>query len=210
MVLGTSELIPTSVGIGATVELGVVSADVAAGLNVLSAAGKHWAPNIFQNLVVVIEAGKGAGQAQRIISNSPDTLVIEGRWHEALDTSSCFRIVRAGDVARTPATVLEENIADNGVHASVAFDVSRFQEKTIYVYATAVAVPAPLNVWVELAHTNVATAYVVLGAAPLTLVVTGSLVIPWTTHSSFARVVAQCPGWVGGQWLCQVVFEGKG
>lgn len=102
-----------------------------------------------------------------------------------------------------------ETIADALTHVSIGFPLDALQEKVAYVYATAVGGPAPLNVWVELAPSDVAAAYVLLGA-PTVLAVTGSAIIPWTTHSSFARLVAQCPAWAAGSWVLQCAFEAKG
>ena len=102
-----------------------------------------------------------------------------------------------------------ETIANAVVRTSLSFPVDSLQEKTVYVYATnPLGMAAPLQIWVELAPANVAAAYVAL-AAPTILVVTGTAIIPWTTHSSFARVQAQCPAWVAGSWILQVVFEAK-
>lgn len=102
-----------------------------------------------------------------------------------------------------------ETIADAAVHTSLAFGVSFLQEKTVYIYATnPLGAAAPLNVWVELAPSNVAAAYVPL-ALPTILVVTGSAIIQWTTYSRYARVIAQCPAWAAGAWAVQVVLEGK-
>jgi len=101
-----------------------------------------------------------------------------------------------------------ETITDALQHVSLAFDVSFLQEKTVYVYATAIGGAAALNIWVELAPSNVPAAYVPL-AAPTVLVATGNAILAWTTHSRYARVIAQCPGWVGGAWAVQAAFEAK-
>ena len=101
-----------------------------------------------------------------------------------------------------------ETIADAAEHVSLAFPVEFLQEKVVYVYATAVGGPAQLQVWVELAPSDVAAAYVALGA-PTALAVTGNAIIAWTVHSRYARFIAQCPGWVSGAWVLQAVFEGK-
>lgn len=102
-----------------------------------------------------------------------------------------------------------EAIADAVVHTSLAFDVRFLQEKVVHIYGTNPAgAAAALNVWVELAPSNVPVAYIQL-AAPTILVVTGDAMIAWTMHSRFARVIAQCPLWAAGAWALQVVFEGK-
>lgn len=103
-----------------------------------------------------------------------------------------------------------EAIADAAQHVSLAFGVHAQQEKTVQVYATnLLGLAAPLWVWVEVAPSNVNAAYVQL-AAPTILVVTGNTILQWTTHSSWARVVAQCPAWVLGAWAVQIIIEGKG
>ena len=104
-----------------------------------------------------------------------------------------------------------ETVADALEHVSLSFPADSIQEKVVYVYAVnAAGLAAPLEVWIEIAPSDVAAAYVMLGAAPTILVVTGDVVIPWTTHSSFARVVAQCPAYVIGGWVLQVVVGAKG
>lgn len=102
-----------------------------------------------------------------------------------------------------------ETIADAIQHVSLSLPVEFLQEKVVYIYATnPLGAAAPLQVWVELAPSDVAAAYVQL-AAPTILVVTGDAIIQWTTHSSFARVIAQCPGWAAGAWAVQIAFEAK-
>ena len=102
-----------------------------------------------------------------------------------------------------------ETIADAVVHTSLSFPVDSLQEKTVYVYATnPLGMAAPLQVWVELAPADVAAAYAPL-AAPTILVVTGTAILQWTTHSSFARIRAQCPAWAVGGWALQCAFEAK-
>ena len=104
-----------------------------------------------------------------------------------------------------------ETIADAVAHTSLAFPVGHLQEKIVYVYATnPLGAAAPLQVWVELAPSDIAAAYTMLGAAPTILVVTGNAILQWTTHSTFARVIAQCPTWAVGAWVVQVVYGAKG
>jgi len=102
-----------------------------------------------------------------------------------------------------------EVVADAVEHVSVSFPVDSLQEKTVQIYAVLAVAAAPLSVWIEVAPADVAAAYVILGA-PAVLAVTGDAVLQWTTHSSFARVVVQCPAWAAGMWVCQVTMEGKG
>lgn len=103
-----------------------------------------------------------------------------------------------------------EVIADAVEHVSLTFPVDKIQEKVVQVYTTNPAgLAAPLQLWIELAPFDTAAAYVQL-AGPTILVATGDTILQWTTHSSFVRVVAQCPAWAAGAWAIQVVFEGKG
>jgi len=121
-------------------------------------------------------------------------------------------------VYQTPTIVLPqvaplgtetEIVVDIVEHVSLTFPVDSLQEKIVYVYAVnAGGAAAPLNVWVELAPSDVAAAYVAL-AVPTILVVTGDAVLQWTTHSSFARIVVQCPTWAIGGWVLQIVFGAK-
>jgi len=101
-----------------------------------------------------------------------------------------------------------EVVADALVHTSLSFPVDSLQEKTVYILATN-AGAAALNVQVELAPADIAAAYAPVGAVTI-LAVTGNVLIPWTIHSSFARVTVQCPAWAAGFWALQVVTEGKG
>lgn len=99
-------------------------------------------------------------------------------------------------------------IADALQHISLSLNAVYLQEKIAYVYATMVGAPGRLDAWVEVAPTDVATSYVRLGAVQ-SLVATGNVVLPWTAHSAFARVILQAPLLAAGAWVVVVLFEGK-
>ena len=101
-----------------------------------------------------------------------------------------------------------ETIADALQHYSQALPVGALQEKQANVIATMVAAPGPLNCWVEISSTGLAGSWVPLGIASV-LVATGGLALPWTAHSSFARIGIQAPLWAAGSWIVVVTFEAK-
>ena len=108
---------------------------------------------------------------------------------------------------RTPQTLINLLvIADAAVHYSVAVDIVWVQEKTGYVFGVMAAAPGRLDAWVEVSPDG--TNYTRLGAVQ-NIVATGSLIFPWTTHSTWMRMGVQAPLWAAGSWTVNVIFEGK-
>lgn len=116
-------------------------------------------------------------------------------------------------------------------HTSIEFDVRTLQEKQVNIFAmeiVAAGVPGPLWIWVELSPvlTTTSGAYwaAISGGGgaqvpinPIIVVGTGinftqrTLVIPWTQHSAFARVVCWTPVSVATDfWAVQCLVSGKG
>lgn len=54
---------------------------------------QSWAVNVYQDMVVNITGGTGAGQARLIASNTSDTLTISGTWGTTPDGTSTYEIV---------------------------------------------------------------------------------------------------------------------
>lgn len=121
-----------------------------------------------------------------------------------------------------------ENVDDNVAHYSDPIIVQDLQEKKFQVDAiewVIMAAPGNLQVWVEVATYNymarfggVVTPWVwAVLAAPAVIVPTGvmmtahSVILPWTTHSFYARVGVLAPG-AGAVdfWIVQASIEGKG
>lgn len=125
-----------------------------------------------------------------------------------------------------------ETVADLLEHTSLEFDVSYLQEKTIQIVATEIVlagVPGNLQMWVELSPvlTTASAAYwAAIGGgggarpplAPVVEVATGvnltvhTLIIPWTIHSPYARLVVQTPVSATPAtsfWLVQALIEAK-
>ncbi len=133
-----------------------------------------------------------------------------------------------------------ELVADALEHTSLEFMVESLEEKTIHILATEAVifgVPGPLNIWVELSPLPSdnnqlwplplpvsASYWAAIGggggpvppATPLILIGTGvnlaqqTAIMPWTIHSSWARVVVQTP--VPGAaafWAVQIIVSGK-
>ena len=106
------------------------------------------------------------------------------------------------------ARVGVEAMADAAQHISLSLPVRYLQEKTVQVYAAiAAGAPAPLNIWVELAPSDTAALYVIVGV-PTVIVATENAILQWTTHSEFARVIAQVPAWAAGTWEIAIHFLG--
>lgn len=53
------------------------------------------APEAYRGSIVRVSAGKGAGQERRIVSNTTDQILIEGKWAVIPDATSTFSIVEA-------------------------------------------------------------------------------------------------------------------
>ena len=128
-------------------------------------------------------------------------------------------------------------------HTSIEFPVEYLQEKQIHIVATEVVVigvPGNLNCWVELSPWPSANSlmwpaplpafagyWAAIGGgggalvpiAPLVEVATGvtatvhSILIPWTAHSAWARLIIQTPVSatpLTAFWILQAIFSGKG
>lgn len=123
-----------------------------------------------------------------------------------------------------------ETIDDTDEHTSIDIMVNALQEKVIYITAVEVVVagvPGNLWCWVELSpyDSDTSTAYwAAIGGgggalaplAPTIEVATGvngtvhSLILPWTAHSPWARVVIQTPVSVAtAAWAVQCLIGGK-
>ena len=89
------------------------------------------------------------------------------------------------------------NVQDNLEHAAVGQDITPYRMKTVLVYATMVGAPGNLNVWVELAHQNVAASYVIVGVAQI-FAATGDVLMPFEVYAPWCRVVAQIPAGAAG------------
>jgi len=125
-----------------------------------------------------------------------------------------------------------EAIQDILTHVSREFHVADIQEKQAQIVAIeniTAGVPGPLWVWVELSPVEsiVSTAYwaaigggggTLVPVAPAIIGPTGvtatihPLILAWTIHSVFARVVVQTPvaaAPLTAFWQVQVIFSGK-
>ena len=87
-----------------------------------------------------------------------------------------------------------ETINDAVVHYSITFPVWALQEKAVEAVAVlTLGAPGNLQVWIEVAPFDIAALYAQLGAITI-IAATGSVVIPWTAHSEFARIATQALG----------------
>jgi len=83
------------------------------------------------------------------------------------------------------------------------------QEKQANVIAAMVGAPGPLNCWVEISSTGVAGTWAMVGV-PSVLAAAGNIVLAWTVHSEYARIVLQAPALVApNAWVATVIFEAK-
>ncbi len=113
-----------------------------------------------------------------------------------------------------PTTVIPQSgagllmINTGALASSLGLAVAAIREKTLYIYATAIGGPVPLQVIVNVAPVDVATAYAPLG--PVTVIpATSSIPILWRAQSGFCRVDVQAPGLAPGtSWTVQAVLEG--
>jgi len=124
-----------------------------------------------------------------------------------------------------------EVIADNSEHASIDIPTEYLQEKIIHIIATEIVVagtPGNLWCWVELSpvDSDTSTAYwaaigggggALAPTSPVIEVGTGTngtihtLIIPWTSHSAYARLIVQTPSpSATAYWAVQAIFSGKG
>lgn len=88
-----------------------------------------------------------------------------------------------------------ETVNDAAVHYSLAVDVEKLQEKSVRVHGDiTLGAPGNLLVWVELASEDTAGYYTMLGTASILVLTDESVIIPWTTHSKYARIAVQAPG----------------
>ena len=123
-----------------------------------------------------------------------------------------------------------ETIADAIEHTSIDISVVVYlQEKSVYISATevvAAGVPGPLWCWIELSpyDSDTSTAYwaaigggggAIAPFAPTIEIGTGvngtvhSLILPWTIHSPWARLVIQTPAIVAtASWAIQALIGG--
>ena len=132
-----------------------------------------------------------------------------------------------------PSSAEVETINDLLEHTSIEIDVQYFQEKQIHIVVTEVitaGVPGNLQCWIELSpfpSTVYAGYWAAIGGgggaldptAPLVEVATGvtgtvhSILIPWTAHSAWARLIIQTPVSatpLTAFWILQAIFSGKG
>lgn len=124
-----------------------------------------------------------------------------------------------------PTTILpqsgvgSESVANALTHPSIGVPILKHRDKTITVFCTevvAAAAPGNLQVWVEVASQNDAAFYARLGT-PVVIAGTGvngavqTVVLPWVTHSEFARLVVQTPVVVAGErWNVVGIFMARG
>lgn len=140
--------------------------------------------------------------------------------------------------AGTGSLASTETIADITEHTSIEFPVEFLQEKNIFITATELAlapaaIPRPLWYWVELSpypSANntywpepypISAAYWAPIATPSIEVsllagaagfITHPLMLPWSIHSPWARVVLQTPvpaALPTAYWVVQVLFVGN-
>jgi len=124
-----------------------------------------------------------------------------------------------------------EVVLDILEHTSIEVPVEFLQEKLIQVVAreaVVLGVPGNLWMWVELSpvQSTTSAAYwsaigggggVLPPAAPVVIVGTGvtgtihPVLLPWTMHGNFARLVVQTPVLVAtAGWAIQALISGKG
>ena len=126
-----------------------------------------------------------------------------------------------------------ETVANLLEHTSLEFSVDHLQEKMVFILATEIVVfgvPGNLNCWVELSpvlSTTSALYWAAIGggggarppAAPTIEVAIGvnvtvhTILIPWSVHSPFARLVIQTPVAAAPAtafWVIQAIITGKG
>ncbi len=102
-----------------------------------------------------------------------------------------------------------ETIADALEHVSLPLEtVAHLDKKAVYIYATMVAAPGNLHLWIETAPYDFAATYVLLGV-PTIIGATGDVILIWRAHSSFARLVCQVPVFGAGAWVLQAYWEGS-
>ena len=80
------------------VDSGIVTTTVAAGANTLADSTKKWLGNVHRNRLIKIITGVGAGQSAFISANSPNGLVINGKWVEEIRAGATYIIVGVDDV----------------------------------------------------------------------------------------------------------------
>lgn len=133
-------------------------------------------------------------------------------------------------VAPLPTSV--ETVADLITHVSLELDVDHLRSKIVQIIAIEVVVagvPGNLHCWIELSPyltTTSATFWAAIGGGggvlpPVLPVIEGatgvpgrvhSIILPWTIHSTYARLVVQTPvaaGLPGNFWRLQAVFGGR-
>ena len=126
-----------------------------------------------------------------------------------------------------------ETVADLVAHTSIEFPCEDLQEKVIHITAVEIVVagvPGNLWCWVELSPFLTVTTgnyWAAIGGgggvlapvAPLIEVATGvnltvhGIMLPWTIHSPYARLVIRTPvaaALPGAFWVIQAVVYGKG
>lgn len=97
-----------------------------------------------------------------------------------------------------------ESINDLVQHPSIDIPVDYLQEKVIHVYAAEVVIagaPGNLQIWIEISPypSTLSTVFWAMLGTPVIVVATGvhaaaqTVPVQWTTHSPYARVVAQMP-----------------
>lgn len=149
-------------------------------------------------------------------------------------------ILPASYAAGTGTLASTETVADNLEHTSVEVIVRDLQEKTVHILATEIVVagvPGPLWCWVELSpypSANNALWPAPLPGSPLYWAAIGggggalppvapfievgagvnltphTIMLSWTIHSPWARVVVQTPAPVATAfWVVQVLISGK-
>ncbi len=125
-----------------------------------------------------------------------------------------------------------EIINDLVEHTSIEFEVENLDFKEINILAVEVVVagvPGPLNIWVELSPyltTTTGVYWAAIGGGggaiaptvPQIIVATGvtltahTITIPWTIHSTYARVVVQTPVAAfaaTAPWTVQAIVSGR-
>lgn len=123
-----------------------------------------------------------------------------------------------------------ETINDTAEHPSVDVLCESLQEKIVYITAAEVVVagvPGPLWCWIELSpyDSDTSTAFwaaigggggAIAPTSPHIEIATGvngtihGIILPWTIHSPYARLVIQTPASVAtAVWAVQAIFGGK-
>lgn len=92
--IGTDQAIMADVNLSNAAPLDTGTATAGANFT-LTCAGKLWGINAYQNKIVAIMSGTGAGQTRKIASNTIDTLTVGVQWDTNPNATSIFGIFDA-------------------------------------------------------------------------------------------------------------------